>query len=218
MTKSWPKSHSVSWASFCLPFISLFFAAWRLTLAMSTLRGSPKPAVCKEIQVAIRRSPKSAVYGEVKVTVCGEVEPAAVRGSLKSASLSTVKPAGSNHRALGYGATPEILGASPYSRAPSWARSSQAPSRACSSNACSFRAPSSARSLFFISFSPLFPVLYKASVLLCSLCRFDVIAMDYVCWCLLKLLSSTPSCSCAYLQPRSMTVVWLCYRYRINVT
>ncbi len=68
---------------------------------------------------------KAAVRGEVKVAVCGEVETAAVRGSLKSAGLSAVKPAGSNLRAPGYGATPGVLSASPYPRA----RSSRAPPR-----------------------------------------------------------------------------------------
>ncbi len=114
------------------------------------LGGSPKPADCKGIQAAVRGSPKPAVRREIMAAIrsspkpadCKEIQ-AAVHGSLKSAGLYAVKPAGSNPRAPGYGVNPGVLGASPYSRAPSRARSSQAPLRACSSSARSSSARAS---------------------------------------------------------------------------
>ncbi len=62
---------------------------------------------CKRLPSATHSRPPARV--EVKATVCGEVKPGAIRGSLKSAGHSAVKPAGSNHRAPGYGTPPEFL-------------------------------------------------------------------------------------------------------------
>ncbi len=70
----------------------------------AVIRGTFKPVVRGEIQARHCRPFKPVVREEIKpVAFCG--------------SVSAVKPAGSNPRAPGYGTTPGVLGAYPYSRA-----------------------------------------------------------------------------------------------------